>query len=773
VDTKSLLSDFYGAMLASPAEEEGGGGWDEGEAGQEEEAQQAASAASPSAPQAPRVDETLDLDSERFQPQLYVDDLLRRKAMKELLESDHRLVSQKRALDSDMQMLVYENYNKFISATDMIRKMKANVESMEAEMTQLLSNMQSISSTTASIEQQLTPNREKVENLVGVSRLLKRLEFLFELPGRLSKSIELGAYEQAVRYFRVSVNILSQYSHLKSFADIRHQSERIIEQLKADLRAAVAAPAAATDAQLSNTAMLLDLMEPAAPLLQAVFAARVDRLRADINKCCEIQAVALKKQGTAQAQRQQTEAAEAAQQQQQQADKRRAAKEAARRDRVERRAAAVARKQAKSSRSDSSSNNPFGAEDDEEGDAEQQADDAEEKEEEEEEQGGQQEEEQEAARDGAAASSSRRLSSGSVSSSASGAGRRSSVASVGQLLEGDDAVVEQGTDLISLLEQHFLSPFFVFCSSFTDIVVRPLEAQLAQAKRPNKAKQDSIDRCRQSILAATSALFDDYFSVAKKELMRRGNVLPLTPASNSAANAAIVSRFLAAVQTFHASLERVFPVVPKAANLQQRALEIIELSVRHCVSSVVEQTQAAIIDLLLKLHRDVDAFDSLRHVTHTAAAATTPLAAASAASASYAACSLLSVLPAACLTSAGVRGALCSVSGRDGPRLCLRLRRRAARPVRSAVRCGPGDRHPSEAGGRAAAAQPRAQQQRLPATQHARRSVRQRRHSSPSSSQSHADGSLPLLCSLHGAGPFALRLCQRDGGEESAAALLG
>ena len=34
--------------------------------------------------------------------------------MKELLDADNRLVSQKRSLDSDMQMLVYENYNKFL-----------------------------------------------------------------------------------------------------------------------------------------------------------------------------------------------------------------------------------------------------------------------------------------------------------------------------------------------------------------------------------------------------------------------------------------------------------------------------------------------------------------------------------------------------------------------------------------------------------------------------------------------------------------------------------
>ena len=36
-----------------------------------------------------------------------------------------------------MQMLVYENYNKFISATDTIRSMKANVDGMDATMQEL------------------------------------------------------------------------------------------------------------------------------------------------------------------------------------------------------------------------------------------------------------------------------------------------------------------------------------------------------------------------------------------------------------------------------------------------------------------------------------------------------------------------------------------------------------------------------------------------------------------------------------------------------------
>ena len=41
-----------------------------------------------------------------------------------------------------MQNLVYENYNKFISATDTIRKMKHNVADMEREMELLVSSME-------------------------------------------------------------------------------------------------------------------------------------------------------------------------------------------------------------------------------------------------------------------------------------------------------------------------------------------------------------------------------------------------------------------------------------------------------------------------------------------------------------------------------------------------------------------------------------------------------------------------------------------------------
>ena len=44
------------------------------------------------------------------------------------------------------QMLVYENYAKFISATDTIRSMKVNVEGMDASMQELRTRLGALSS---------------------------------------------------------------------------------------------------------------------------------------------------------------------------------------------------------------------------------------------------------------------------------------------------------------------------------------------------------------------------------------------------------------------------------------------------------------------------------------------------------------------------------------------------------------------------------------------------------------------------------------------------
>lgn len=50
--------------------------------------------------------------------------MLQARGLNDLLQRDDQLIREIKELDTNMQMLVYENYNKFISATDTIRKMK-------------------------------------------------------------------------------------------------------------------------------------------------------------------------------------------------------------------------------------------------------------------------------------------------------------------------------------------------------------------------------------------------------------------------------------------------------------------------------------------------------------------------------------------------------------------------------------------------------------------------------------------------------------------------
>lgn len=48
--------------------------------------------------------------------------LLKECNLSQLMQKEHQVYRQIQSLDSEMQTLVYENYNKFISATDTIRK---------------------------------------------------------------------------------------------------------------------------------------------------------------------------------------------------------------------------------------------------------------------------------------------------------------------------------------------------------------------------------------------------------------------------------------------------------------------------------------------------------------------------------------------------------------------------------------------------------------------------------------------------------------------------
>lgn len=120
---KAMLSQYYGAEGAttdpSPAPSASGG-----------RGLSARSAAHPAVP---------SIDTAAFNADNHIANILRSSTLEKLMVEHRNMAREIKNLDSDMQQLVYENYNKFIAATDTIRVMKTSIDQVTPEMEKLSS----------------------------------------------------------------------------------------------------------------------------------------------------------------------------------------------------------------------------------------------------------------------------------------------------------------------------------------------------------------------------------------------------------------------------------------------------------------------------------------------------------------------------------------------------------------------------------------------------------------------------------------------------------
>jgi uncharacterized coiled-coil protein SlyX len=142
----------------------------------------------------------LDIDSSGFKVDEYLEKMLKELSLTDLYEKERKMKKETQQLDSNMQYLVYENHSKFIKASETIKEMKDDFQRLEDDMSQLNSRVTEIRTSSDTINDALAERKQQIAKLSSVHHLLKKLQFLFELPGRLSKCLELNAFSQAVKY---------------------------------------------------------------------------------------------------------------------------------------------------------------------------------------------------------------------------------------------------------------------------------------------------------------------------------------------------------------------------------------------------------------------------------------------------------------------------------------------------------------------------------------------------------------------------------------------
>lgn len=201
------------------------------------------------------------INSRSFDPDVYMNLLVQKSNLESLLQRHVEMAAEIKNLDTDLQMLVYENYNKFISATDTIKRMKGNIVGMEANMEQLLEKIMSVQSRSDGVNTSLFEKRENIEKLHRTRNLLRKVQFIYDLPVRLGKCIKTEAYADAVRFFTGARPIFEAYGD-SSFQDCKKASEEAMDVVIQNLQAKLYLDSEPIEARAEAVVLLKQLNFP-------------------------------------------------------------------------------------------------------------------------------------------------------------------------------------------------------------------------------------------------------------------------------------------------------------------------------------------------------------------------------------------------------------------------------------------------------------------------------------------------------------------------------
>lgn len=224
-----------------------------------------------------RRDTLQAINTKAFDAERYMSSLVHRTNLEGLLQKHVEMAAEIKNLDSDMQMLVYENYNKFISATDTIRRMKENITGMESNVEQLLEKVTAVRTKSDGVNSSLFERRERIEELNGTRGLLRKVQFVFDLPKRLRKCLKSEAYTDAVRFYTGALPVLKAYGKT-SFQTCKEESEEVMATIAKRLQARVMADSEPLHSRSEAVELLQQLNHPVEKIMEKYLAGDLERL---------------------------------------------------------------------------------------------------------------------------------------------------------------------------------------------------------------------------------------------------------------------------------------------------------------------------------------------------------------------------------------------------------------------------------------------------------------------------------------------------------------
>lgn len=221
-----------------------------------------------------KVADPSDIDGNGFQAEPYFQNLIMKTSISNLNKECNKIEDEIKRLDGQLQNIINDNYTKFLLASETVKSMKDGLSSLSAQMEVLNSGLSKVSAQAAEIRKDLGPNREKIQEYVGISRLLERIEFISRLPSKLQAHVDKKNYKAAVDIWLSAEKILETQTHYESFVRIRNECLEIIKNIKAQVQVLMMSEEASSEEIINCVVILIELQQPADVLLSKLIEQR-------------------------------------------------------------------------------------------------------------------------------------------------------------------------------------------------------------------------------------------------------------------------------------------------------------------------------------------------------------------------------------------------------------------------------------------------------------------------------------------------------------------
>lgn len=203
----------------------------------------------------------------------------------DILKRANVIDSQTRDLDGDVQNAVYENYNKFIRATDVIKQMNATIEGLEPDLKSVGGSLTSMSSHMGQVEESVAGRSSQIEQMLKQQRLCKKLKVLFALPSTLQRCLDMGAYGQAVDAYCCCVPFLEQHRFVPTFQVVLGEVEAQIGRIRTALEHRILSPELSAEESVKSAKTLMHLGRGQEDVVQDYLNGRTSCLQRLLDTC--------------------------------------------------------------------------------------------------------------------------------------------------------------------------------------------------------------------------------------------------------------------------------------------------------------------------------------------------------------------------------------------------------------------------------------------------------------------------------------------------------